>query len=100
MKIYISGRIKGNSTARKDFANAAMQLKMMGHEPINPFEVAPNPRTYQWALKMDIQALLECDAILLLDNWEQSYGARVEQHVAEAIGLFELSEDYLALPRG
>lgn len=100
MKIYISGPIKNDPKAREKFAQAEMMVQSCGHEAVNPFKVAPNPLTYQWALKMDIAALLDCDAILLLDDWQNSYGAKIEQQVAEGIGLFQLNlEGVIALSK-
>lgn len=38
-------------------------------------------------MRADLQALLGCDEILMLDGWQASRGANVEKTVAEAIGL-------------
>jgi hypothetical protein len=39
------------------------------------------------ALRRDFQAICECDAIVFLDGWEASSGAKAERYVGEQIGL-------------
>lgn len=35
----------------------------------------------------DIQALVECDGIVLMEGWDRSVGAKLERHFAEVVGL-------------
>jgi len=37
-------------------------------------------------MKTDIIALMECDAIFLLENWEESKGACIEHSLAIKLG--------------
>jgi len=43
--------------------------------------------TKEQCMKLDLMALLSCDAIYILKGYKQSNGAMVEMVVAEAIGL-------------
>lgn len=43
--------------------------------------------TWKCYMKYDLIGLLDCDAIALLPNWYQSPGARLEKHVALALGM-------------
>lgn len=39
------------------------------------------------ALRRDIEALMTCDAIYMMEDWEMSQGATIEHGVARGIGL-------------
>lgn len=90
-RTYISGKITGLDlqVAREYFELAAQQLKEAGHLPVNPMEICPYNPEWEWHHYMaeDIRALLVCDAILMLENWRESKGARVEHAIAVQLGL-------------
>lgn len=44
----------------------------------------------------DIEMLLECDGILMLDNWKQSKGADIERAIAKKLDMVILYEEALA----
>ena len=85
MKIYIAGPITNNPDYEKQFAEAEEKLLSQGHLVINP---AKNPGTcYKDYLDIGLCELMKCDAICLLPGWEESKGARLENHYARAAGL-------------
>lgn len=89
MKIYISGKITGiEEEARALFAQAEAELRQKGFEPINPMAL-PHLHDKEWHsyMREDIKALCDCDGILLLHNWQDSPGARLEYTVAAGLGL-------------
>lgn len=99
MKIYIAGKISGlnYSDAFAKFANAAVLLRRLGHEPVNPMEVNGldgNGKEYPWAeyMKRDIPVLLGCDAIYLLPCWVSSKGACLEKYIADELGMLIIYE--------
>lgn len=97
MKVYISGRITGLpiDVVREKFGDAEELLQDIGFIPVNPLENGLD-HTHTWSQHMvrDIEMLMSCDIILMLDNWRDSKGARIEYNIAQEMGkkiLFEAS---------
>lgn len=104
MKIYVSGPITGLANRnRLAFENVSSNLRELGHEVINPFDLDHpdfNPEGCWFKyLKRDLAEVLACDAICLLPGWEESKGARLEVVVAQALELplYRLNKDELVL---
>ena len=81
MKIYISLPITGHDIEEVEasciYASGVIQAK--GHTPVSPLDVSPDPAaTYAQHMGNDIAALLECDAVVLLDGWQLSNGCQLE----------------------
>ena len=90
MKIYISGKISGTNLTetRKRFAAAAKVTKKLGYEPVNPFENGLTEHdTWEAHIVKDIATLLQCKAIYMLQDWQDSKGARIEHYIATEIGM-------------
>ena len=95
MKVYISGPMTsiegGNRTA---FGVAAKKLFLAGHESVNPVNVGrrleyklKRKPTWEEYMRADIKALMDCDGILMLENWLQSDGAKLEFQLSEELGM-------------
>lgn len=91
MKIYISGKITGLSLsqATEKFEQLEQMINASGHVTVNPMKVLPFHPDHDWKKYMvaDIEALMECDAIMMMDNWTDSKGAKIEHAIAERLGL-------------
>lgn len=87
-RVYISGKITGLSEKEwtENFEAAEKALTDAGYRVINPAKVKVD-LDYQEYLTIDIILLGRCDAIYLLDNWQDSNGAKVERATAEALNL-------------
>lgn len=103
LRIYISGPITGMPKLnRPAFEAAAEQIRAAGFLPVNPFELIDQDRAaregWQWSdyMRVDIAALCECDAIVLLDGWMLSDGAQLEQRIASALGMPKLTRTMVA----
>ena len=91
MKIYIAGKISGQDLekAKKKFAKAEKEMRQRGFETVNPLAIQKIHPDKSWGDYMleDIKQLLRCDAILLLPDWEDSTGAKIEKMIAQKMGM-------------
>ncbi|GHT09070.1 hypothetical protein FACS189426_06350 [Bacteroidia bacterium] len=89
MKIYISGKITGLPFAdvAAKFEDAEMLLKDLGLETVNPTKNGLSfNESWEKHIVRDIENLLECDAIYMLDGWNDSVGAGIEYDIAMRTG--------------
>lgn len=99
MRVYIAGPMTGKPEWNFPAFDAAAEcLRQRGHEPVNPadldraigFDPSANCVSHDFlrdAMKRDLAAVCDCDAIAMLPGWEQSGGARVEWALATHLGL-------------
>lgn len=89
--VYISGKITGLdiSVAEAAFEEMEIRLNAVGHKAINPCKILPYHPDYKWEEYMlaDIKMIFECNAMVMLDNWETSRGAKIEHAIAIHLGL-------------
>lgn len=112
MLVYIAGRMRGiayyNFSA---FDNAKLMLESQGRTVISPADLdrqagfdpydskynglystaegcmnAPDGFDFESCVDRDIKAVRMCDAIYMLEGWEESVGARAEKSLAEWLG--------------
>lgn len=88
---------------RPMFDRVAEWLRARGHEVVNPCDQYWNDETdarfadpmgrptkpRRFYMQHDLPLLMECDAIVLLPEWETSKGAGLEQHCAAVCELAE-----------
>lgn len=91
IRIYISGKITGLDIKEAEalFEYVETQLAQAGHTPVNPMKLMPYDPKHTWVDYMveDIRGLLSCQAILMLPNWTDSKGAKVEHAIAVSMGM-------------
>ncbi len=86
-KVYIAGPMSGYENHNfPAFHNKAAELHEMGFEVVNPADINSG-MMLSWSdcMRADIQELVTCDGIVLLDGWEKSKGATLEHHIAERL---------------
>ena len=86
-KVYICGPVTGlpYDEVQKRFATAEQILKGMGLMPINPVNLVDPEADWHTAMRTCIKALMDADAIMLLDGWSKSKGANVEHELARIL---------------
>ena len=99
MKVYLAGPMTGMPQFNfPAFDAAAEALEDDGHRVFNPAQMdrdvgfdpastVVSPKFLRDALRRDLSAICECDAIAMLPGWEQSGGARIEWALAVHLGL-------------
>ncbi len=89
LKIYISGKISGldYQEALKLFAEASRRISLAGCEAVNPMDMIPTQvgKTWEQYMCEDIALIFECDGVYLLNNWQESRGARIEKAICEIL---------------
>lgn len=87
-KIYISGKISGATDDEIAlFEKAEIVLKEEGWDVVNPLKLNHDHElTWEAYMKVDIKALLDCDAIYLLPTYkDNSKGAALEVVIAYSL---------------
>lgn len=93
-KVYLSGKITGDSNYRQKFNAKTEDLLSYGYVVFNP-AVLPDGFEYEDYMDLDLLILSRCDAIFLLRDWKSSPGAKREVEEAKRLGLQILTEDDL-----
>jgi len=62
-------------------------------DSISNLEAIKDEHKYKEYMIADITALFYCDAIFMLNGWEESKGARIEKFIAKEVGILELNFD-------
>lgn len=91
MIIYISGPMTGMPSLNiLEFERVEDELQMDGHVVFNPARstTCGNSRRMprRFHIRRDLHDLLQCDAIYMLDGWEESKGAILEHAIAHELG--------------
>jgi hypothetical protein len=88
-RIYLAGPMTGIKDLNFPLFHAeTARLRAMGYEVVNPAEINVDPSAgWGECMRRDIPELLTCEAIALLDGWENSRGARLEWYIAEALDM-------------
>ncbi len=81
-RIYLSGPITFEPNAHQTFAAAETLVREIGCEPVNPLRINPPDVDWNTAMRNDIRALVDCDAILMLPGWRKSRGSIIEYNLA------------------
>ena len=93
-RIYISGKMRGldEKESRRRFADAVKMWRDLGFETVNPWDLedAKKAQCEDWGdyILFDLPILKTCDYIYMLDNWEDSWGAKVEFNFAKGQGIY------------
>jgi nucleoside 2-deoxyribosyltransferase len=101
MRVYLAGPMTGHpENNHPEFRTQAAFLRSRGLDVVNPAElddVVGMDREWEWYMKRDIELLVGCDAVAVLDGWRMSRGARLEVYIASALSMMVFSAYNLEL---
>ena len=87
-KVYLSGQITEKKNYKGLFAFTEELVKLCDALQIfNPASQIPDSLGYEEAMKRCVVALIECDTIVMLPDWNVSQGSKIEHEVARACGM-------------
>ena len=92
MKLYLAGPMTGipdfNYPA---FVATAAKLRAAGFTVTSPTDNGlPKDAPWPKHMRADIPMLLGCDGVALMDGWEDSKGAQLENHIARSCGIWAM----------
>ena len=85
--VYISRPMEGVQNYEENFRRAECKLIIDGYAAVNPAVVGCKGLSREELLTLDIELLKKCDAIYMLDGWQQSRGANREYGFALGDGM-------------
>lgn len=95
--VYICGPITGMPDLnRLEFNRAEVQLNALGFQAINPHVICKDivashegspEELWQKCMRNDIQHMLRCDLVVLLNGWSNSRGAMIEAKLAKDVAI-------------
>lgn len=97
-KIYIAGKVTGDPGYKDKFKDAEAQVRdfcffdkhgvreamadWSGFQPVSPAKFIPEGMGWRWAMALCIIRLIGCSYVYMLQDWQDSRGARKEHRWA------------------
>jgi hypothetical protein len=53
--------------------------------------INPSSKSYEELMRICLGMLIECTHIVMLEGWEKSSGALVERHIADVVGITDIT---------
>lgn len=87
--VYIAGKVTGldYNKAQRKFDNAAAYLELNGFVAVSPMDFVHPEATWEEAMKISLNLLIQSDMIWMLPGWQDSKGATLEREIAMKTGI-------------
>ncbi len=85
MKVYIAGKITGDSNYREKFDQAAGFLEQQAFVVFNPANNPPGLTNADY-MRIDMAMIDSADVVYFLRDWRESAGAQLEHAYCQYIG--------------
>ena len=84
-KVFISGKVSGIEyyVAYQTFANADRLLSQQRYKVVNPMKICKKHWSWLRCMAKCLWAIIFCQKIYQLPNWQESRGARIEYRWAK-----------------
>ena len=100
MKIYISGKITGLDNAKEIFDAAEKKVTETYQDAqiVNPMKLPhDHDKTWESYMRDCLVEMMRCDTIYVLENWEDSKGAKLEVALAIQLNFNIFGSDLIRL---
>lgn len=88
MWLYVIGPMaKNENLNRAAFEDAQDKLWDAGYHVLTPYDVVSPNMSYEKAMKANINTMLTCDGVALLEGWNEDRNTKLEKQVAIECGL-------------
>lgn len=88
MRLYVIGPVTGREKLNREaFEDAKERLWDAGYDVLIPHDVVLPIAPHERAMRLSIKAMLGCDGVAALTDWDESRGAKLEREVAVACGI-------------
>ena len=88
MRLYVIGPVTGREKLNQEaFEDAKERLLDAGYDVLIPHDVVPPDAVHERAMRLSIKAMLGCDGVAMLIDWDESTGAKLEKRVAKMCGI-------------
>ena len=87
MKIYIAGKVTLNPNYKREFSLAETFYDSHGHIVLNPAALPDGLGEAADYMRICLPMLLSADCVVLLPNWKDSGGAKIERDLAVYLGM-------------
>lgn len=86
-RVFISGKVSCIEyyVAYQNFSNAERKLSAQGYRVINPMKICKKRWSWLRCMARCLWAIISCDKIYQLPNWQESRGARIEYKWAKLL---------------
>ena len=98
--LYLCGKMSGLENYGFPLFNAeATKLRAIGYTVINPAETdgGSTDKSWDYYMRKDVALMVGCNAVVALDNWKDSKGAKIEVALARQLFIPVLGTDLLPI---